>query len=65
MIADGVFIRDLCLLRENNIVVADQDLTCTELTFMIDHLCTSYYHCYVVHMLVLQSVKTSTFSSIL
>ena len=40
-IADGVFIRDLCLLRENNIVVADQDLTCTELTFMIDHLGTS------------------------
>ena len=27
------FIRDLCLLRENNIVVDDQDLTCTELTF--------------------------------
>ena len=31
-IANGVFIRDLCLLRENNIVVDDQDLTSTELT---------------------------------
>ena len=29
MIADGVFIRDLCLLSENNIVVDDQDLTST------------------------------------
>ena len=28
-IADGAFIRDLCLLRENNIVVDDQDLTST------------------------------------
>ena len=40
-IAKGVFIRDLCLLRENNIVDDDQDLTCTELTYMIDFLCTS------------------------
>ena len=40
-IANGVFIRDLCLLRENNIVVDDQDLTSTELTYMIDFLCTS------------------------
>ena len=32
-IANGVFIRDLCLLRENNIVVDDQDLTSTELTY--------------------------------
>ena len=39
--ANGVFIRDQCLLRENNIVVDDQDLTSTELTFMIDLLCTS------------------------
>ena len=37
----NIFIRDLCLLRENNIVVDDQDLTCTMLTFMIDLLCTS------------------------
>ena len=36
-IANGVFIRDLCLLRENNIVVDDQDLTSTKLTL----LCTS------------------------
>ena len=41
MIANGVFIRDLCLLRENNIVVDDQDLTSTELNYMIDLLCTS------------------------
>ena len=40
-IANGVFIRDLCLLRENNIVVDDQDLTSTELTYMIYFLCTS------------------------
>ena len=40
-IANGVFIRDLCLLRENNIVVDDQDLTSTELTYIIDFLCTS------------------------
>ena len=40
-IANGVFIRDLCLLRENNIVDDDQDLTSTELIFMIDFLCTS------------------------
>ena len=40
-IANGVFIRDLCLLRENNIFVDDQDLTSTELTYMIDFLCTS------------------------
>ena len=39
-IAKGVFIRDLCLLRENNIV-DDHDLTSTELTYMIDLLCTS------------------------
>ena len=26
-IANGVFVRDLCLLRENNIVADDQDLT--------------------------------------
>ena len=41
MIANGVFIRDLCLLRENNIVLDDQDLTSTELTFMVDLLCPS------------------------
>ena len=35
-IANGVFIRDLFLLRESNIVVDDQDLTNTELTYMID-----------------------------
>ena len=40
-IDNGVFIRDLCLLRENNIVVDDKDLTSTELTFMIDFLYTS------------------------
>ena len=40
-IANGVFIRDLCLLRENNIVDDDQDLTSTELTYMIEFLCTS------------------------
>ena len=40
-IANGVFIRDPCLLRENNIVDDDQDLTSTELTYMIDFLCTS------------------------
>ena len=40
-IANGVFIRDLCLLRENNIVDDDQGLTSTELTYMIDFLCTS------------------------
>ena len=34
-IANGVFIRDQCLLRENNIVVDDQDLTSTELSYMI------------------------------
>ena len=34
-------LRDLCLLRENNIVDDDQDLTSTELTYMIDFLCTS------------------------
>ena len=28
-------------LRENNIVVDDQDLTSTELTYMIDLVCTS------------------------
>ena len=35
-IANRVFIRDLCLLRKNDIVVDDQDLTSTELTYMID-----------------------------
>ena len=40
MIANGVFIRDLCLLRENNLVVDGQDLTGTELIFMVDLLCT-------------------------
>ena len=40
-IADGFFIRDLCLLREKYFVVDDQDLTCTKLTFTIDHLRTS------------------------
>ena len=34
--ANGVFIGDLCLLRENNIVDDDQDLTSTELTHIID-----------------------------
>ena len=28
-------------IRENNIVDDDQDLTSTELTYMIDFLCTS------------------------
>ena len=37
----SVFIRDLCLLRKNNIVDDDQDLTSTELTYMIDLVCTS------------------------
>ena len=37
-IANGVFIRDLCVLRENNIVDDDQDLTSTELTYMIGGL---------------------------
>ena len=50
-IANGVFIRDPCLLRENNIVVDDKDLTSTELTYMIDLLCTSQYYCYIVPML--------------
>ena len=40
-IANGVLICDLCLLRENNIVDDNQDLTSTELTYMIDFLCTS------------------------
>ena len=40
-IANGVFIRNLCLLREDNIIDDDQDLTSTELTYMIDFLCTS------------------------
>ena len=40
-IANCIFIRDLCLLRENIIVVDDQDFTSTELTFMIHLLCTS------------------------
>ena len=39
-IANGVFIRALCLLRENDIVVDDQDLSFTELSFMIEHLYT-------------------------
>ena len=34
-ISNCVFIRDLCLLRENSIVVDDQYLTSTELTFII------------------------------
>ena len=37
-IANGVLIRDLCLLRENKIVDDDQDLTSTELTYMINFL---------------------------
>ena len=40
-IANDVFIRNLYLLRENNIVADDQDLTSTELTYMIDFLCIS------------------------
>ena len=32
--ANGVFLLYSCLLRKNNIVVDDQDLTSTELTFM-------------------------------
>ena len=40
-IANRVLIRDIYLLRENNIVVDDQDLTSTELTYIIDLLCTS------------------------
>ena len=40
-IANDVFIRDLCLLRETNNMVDDHHLTNTELTFMIDVLCTS------------------------
>ena len=51
-IANGDFIRDLCLLRENNNVVDDQDLTNTELIYMIDLLYTLYNHCYIVLMLV-------------
>ena len=39
-IANGILIRVLCLLRENNIVVDDQDLTRTEFTYIIDLLCT-------------------------
>ena len=39
--ANSVFIRDQCLFRENNIVDDDQDLTSTELTYMIDFFCTS------------------------
>ena len=39
-IANLVFIRDLCILRENKIAVDDQDFTSTELIFMIDLLCT-------------------------
>ena len=49
-ITNGVFIRDLCLLSENNIVDDDQDLTSTELTYEIDLLCTRKYHCYIVHV---------------
>ena len=48
-IANGVFIRDLCLLRENNIVVDDQDLTSTELTYMID----LYVLCNIIAVLFL------------
>ena len=52
--ADSVFIRDLCVFRENNIVVNNQDLTSTDLTCMIDLfvsfviplLCCSYV-CFV------------------
>ena len=41
IITDGVFIRNLCLLRENNIVLDDdQDLTSIELTCILDQLCT-------------------------
>ena len=53
-IANGVFILDLCLIRENNIVVDDQDLTSPELTFMIELLCTYSMH-YIVFMLVFSS----------
>ena len=48
-IANGVFIRDLCLLRENNIVVGDQDLTSTELTCVIDF----YVLCNIIVILFL------------
>ena len=40
-------LKKLCLLQEINIVVDDQDLTSTELTCMIDLLCTLQYHFYI------------------
>ena len=40
-IVNGIFIRDLCLLRVNNSAVDHQELTSTELTFMIHLLSTS------------------------
>ena len=52
-IANSVFILDLCLFIENNIVVDDQDLTSTKLTYMIDLLCTSQYYCYMYIVLML------------
>ena len=65
-IANGVFIRDLCLLRENNIVDDDQDLTSTELIYIIEFLFILQYHCYVVLLLPFAMCKqTYTFSSIL
>ena len=66
-IADDVLRRDLCLLRENNIVVDNQDLASSEseLTFMIDLLCALYYHCHKICILVLPGVKPTPFSSIL
>ena len=55
-IAKG-FIRDLDLLRENNVFIDDQDLTITELTYMIDFLCTLNYHCYIAPMLAFARCK--------
>ena len=39
-IANIVFIRNLCLLKETNILDGAQNLTSIELTYMIDFLCT-------------------------
>ena len=44
-------------MRESHFVADNQDFTCTELTFMIDLLCTSLYHCYIVVMLVVARYK--------
>ena len=49
MIANRVCIRDLCLLRENSIIIEDQDLTSTMLTYMIDLLI--YVQYFVISLL--------------